>query len=760
MKTRLSDRHWIIFILFLLVVEVGWLLIDLQWIHVDYFSKKHSGVGLKEAGFVMKANDDLKRRGANSLIWEGAKEKDILYYKDSILTLAQSNAKLYLNDQTELQLSENTLVTIEEPDDKTKSEIRLRFAKGDFKARNPTNPAVIQGDDWVVNLEKGSEISLRKDKDSYEFEVISGQAKLQTAAGTQSLGDSKIFKLGTDKEIKTISKNKDLQWKDKKPIRIYVYEEQGQVQLDWQGEPSAVIVQKAGEAEVTQNISSDRSTLQVPLKLGNYKVRLSGTDGFSESKNIEVWRAPRIFLKKPLPRDRIPAGRPVEFVWTSESRIKNYQLVFKSKDSIVPVKKSEPLEDNAFKMQFDNDQDLSWTVEGIDAEGVRVPAFYESPVFIREEPLPAPQLKTPKLFDLDYSERPSGKLLFKKLNMWLKLFESRAEAKSQYDITFQWEPVPGANKYTIEVSATPDFRNPVLMETVQALEFTWRNVKYQKYFWRVAGTSAKGKLGYFSEALEIKLEDIKKVQVAKVSPLIVTPPVADLPAKAVMPKEALLVEAKPEPVAEVMVITKPNSSWGFAWMPGYKNVQANGAENIKLNLSGGVPLGLQLQYQTAQVERHIYQFTLKRSQQEFKPTPASEFALQKSLNLSETWLQVERAPVNRNYRFGFVAHESFYPIRTSSESMALTPIIAFGPKISLASAFSAEANLKSVGLSLLYSKEAYELNFDYEYKYYFSSGEKKMKYYLGTSGNALYQLKSSQTSTQVQINLLIGFDYF
>ena len=116
----------------------------------------------------------------------------------NIIVTSGSGAKLYLKDRTELQLAENTLVTLEEPENKSNSEIRLRFSKGDLKTRNPFGAARIHGNDWVVNLEKGSEVSLRKEADTFEFEILSGQATLQTGAIIQKLNESQISKFGSD----------------------------------------------------------------------------------------------------------------------------------------------------------------------------------------------------------------------------------------------------------------------------------------------------------------------------------------------------------------------------------------------------------------------------------------------------------------------------------------------------------------------------------------------------------------------------------
>ena len=100
MKNERSDRRWILFIIVLLIIEISWLLIDFRIIKISLFSNKEKISEAREAGFVINVQEQLKRRGANSLVWEATSEKEVLYFQDSILTLANSTARLNLKEQT------------------------------------------------------------------------------------------------------------------------------------------------------------------------------------------------------------------------------------------------------------------------------------------------------------------------------------------------------------------------------------------------------------------------------------------------------------------------------------------------------------------------------------------------------------------------------------------------------------------------------------------------------------------------------------
>ncbi len=770
MKNHRSDRYWVIAILFILVIEITWLLVDLQWIEIaqlSWLKRKSVQEGSKEAGYVMKSKDDLKRRGANSLIWEDTKEKDILFYQDSVLTLSQSTAKLYLLDETELQLSENTLVTLEEPTDKSTSEIRLRFSKGDLTARNPHSKTAIIGDDWVVNLEKGSEISLRKDKDAYEFEVISGAASLQTEKGAQNLTSEKILKLGNDREIISIEKNQSLQWKVKKPIRVYVFDEEAQVSLNWAGPINGLRIQKAGEEEVTQAVDSNQQTSQVNLKLGNYKVRMQDEKGVSTAQAIEVWKAPRIFLTKPLPRDRLPAGKPLEFVWTNEAGVKSYQIKFNHNQNQI---KNESSKANFHSVQFEKEQNLNWEVEGFDEEGFAIPSFYKNEVYIREQPLEAPKLKVPQIRIPEAGgdqnlEKPKDGAWLKKINRWLALLASPVQAttkkaaKNYYEISFEWEPVPGADLYFLEVSSMPDFRKPELIQNLKTNQFTWQKAQYKKYYWRVASGTSKGRMGFFSEMMEIQYEDLVKV---------VAPMVAE--EKKIENDEEKPVVQAAEPVQPQVVVTPPAAEpeskinlptgWALAWMPSFKFVDMKGEQNAKIKLAGGVPIGVLLQYRTPNFGQKFYQLSVQHSQQTWKPTPESTYPFQTKIDLAETWVFLDYARLEKSIRYGLSVHRSFYPLRTSSETVSVKEVAAVGARASWEEKSENSKHRSLMAASLGFADKAYEFSIDAEYRFYLSEKESKTRFYLGTSGNTLVQKKIDGGGTQGNLNLLFGFDQF
>lgn len=746
MRNTNADRKWIGLIVLLLIAEVLWLLVDLQWIQVPYLKKSPTS-SASEAGYIISSKKDLKRRGANSLIWEDTQAKDTLFYHDSVLTLSQSSAKLYLKDQTDLELSENTLVTLEEPEDKTKSEIRLRFSRGDLRARNPSFKTSVVGEDWVINLDKGSDIVLRKDQGSYEFEVVSGAATLQTKNGEENLTEDKILKLNDDHKVEKVEKSSNLQWKEKKPVRIYTLDEQENIPLEWNGEAKDLVINKAGSEEKNQNLDNHKQTSSVKLSHGSYKIRLKNASGLSEAKTVEVWKAPHIYLKKPLPRDRLKTNEPYEFIWTTEKGIKTYRVQFSTGST--PLKQ-ENADQNFTTMKFDQEQDLKWQVQGEDEEGFVIPPLYNNEIYLRDEPLQAPKLKVP---DVKKESNTSPGAFYQPKWYWLYAVvfnqaNARTAAKADnYEIDFAWEPVAGADQYILEVSSTPDFREPELMKTLSNTKYVWKKVKFKKYYWRVAAGSAKGRMGLFSEPMELQLDEIKVVEVP-------APPPPE-------PEPAVEVKIESPPVSTAFSIELPEipSGWGIALAPSYKYSKTSGEKETNIDLQGPVPFGIQLSFKTGWINNHNYHFNFWTSNQTWKPMPEVEFPFQDNLKVRESVLTFDRGTLNEKNRLGLILHENFISKRKTEESLTIQSQVLFGIRTSRL--FNPNEDWQNtVGLSLLTSGKIHELMFDAQSKMYLSNKENKYRWSLGIGANVVHQSHSDGGGLQSDLIFLLGLEQF
>jgi hypothetical protein len=800
-----SDRKWITLICLLLAIEIIWLLADLHLISLPFRSRSKSAEGAIEAGHIIKSQEDVEKRSADSLIWEPAKQDDILYYHDSVLTLGQSTATLYLKDQTELQMAENTLVTFEEPEAQSNAEIRLRFAKGDVKARNPFNTSKIETSDWVVHLEKGAELAMRKEQSGYEFEVLAGHATLNTEAGKEDLVESKIIKLNDDKKIETIDKSLDLKWSKPETERIYTFNDSASVPVSWSGSAQKLQISRPGAekpVEKIQAVAPKQAAAEIKLEPGNYQLRLEDEKGISSPKTVEVVKAPKIYLKKPLPRDRIQIGTPLEFVWESEKPLKGYNLKLSNGQSF-------EVSDNFKAVSFDKPQNIEWTIEARDADGFKIPSMYQSQVYLVNDALAAPKLKQPKMIDEASPEnqellkgkspaapRKSNKkipdsgraapedgeksapdssaerygFLEKAFAGWLQnkffVFESFAHAQvlRKKNVVFEWEPVEGANQYIIEISSDPEFKNPEVNETLKGTRYTWK--KYdpkKKYFWRVASGNTNGRMGLFSEAtpLEVIIEKPEAPERSGEAKNISVP-------ENEKPKENPAVSKEKEAAAsDTTAASKPiqigeaplysgQARWSFAYAPGYKAASIPGEQNTKVDLNGIVPLAFDFKYRTSEENERLYFIDFYASAQTWKSKNEVAGVTQPDLKYNEVFLSLRTAEKDSDWQFGLTAHTDFYS-RVDGPAINTENLTFLGaeaakilnPNWTLEGGYMISGSFSEAKLAALY-------------KNYFSLEETNdtSKYFYGVNLISVIQSGSYGAGQQTQLQVLLGISGF
>ena len=327
--SRRSDKHLLVVTAIFLLFEVIWLLMHSQ-VLPNPFQNKISKSQQAPAGFVMKSQHELRKRGLNSLIWENSGTDETLYYYDSVLTLSQSTATLHLNEQTEVHLSENTLVTIEPQSSASDSQIRLRFTRGDLQARNPYASTRIETDQWSLNLKQGSEVSLRQTgKENYEVEVLKGNMEFEKGSGTQtqSLNENQILKIEKNAATETLALSQDLKFEGPAKQRIYSYQEESLVPVKWIGSAEKIqIAPLNGESEIRE-LKSGETLANLALTPGKYTLRLFKAGKVSEAKELEIWKAPTLHLLSPFPRDRVRTHEQISFVWTYLPEAADYKFI-------------------------------------------------------------------------------------------------------------------------------------------------------------------------------------------------------------------------------------------------------------------------------------------------------------------------------------------------------------------------------------------------------------------------------------------------
>jgi hypothetical protein len=700
MRKKLSDGRIIAFLCAALVAEALLLLWRMQ---VNAGVDHNLVEGARRAGQVLSARNHLRRRGLNSLIWEPSQANETVYYHDSILTLEGSEALIQLEGGTEIHVSENTLVTVEPPEKRQSGEIRLKFFRGNLRARNPFVPAEVGAATLAMRIKPGSEIDLRQVNDEqFELRVQKGNVELMGAGDGPVVAGAGEFLRMEQQHVQHLRVNDDLDWVNAPPSRIYTHAQDVTALLKWKGSPERLIIQSLGVREQSVDTAGEFSK-ELRLPHGQHRLLLRSGERSSLPVDIQILKAPLIHLLSPLPRNRAGLDERILFQWNQTPGVIAHELHIDGRRTHL----RERVNGSEHTLIFGEEEDVEWSVQGMDSEGFAIPPLYTYPLHLRASPLAAPKLKSPFL------RRPaqeSSRGAFWRKPWDLLLPRAYADDVPIYEALFSWEAVAGADQYVVEISETPDFREPLLVRTVRRNEYLWKGFSLKPYYWRVAAGSRSGRLGLFSEPSRVNLQEVAKGRDAVDG--VVVRPVAPFPTPTLTPTAVPTPSSPPSRSPERRVLDARRQKRSVFWQPGYSHFNVQGDGNVSAIMSGLSPLSFRLEQPVAGADDGPrVDFTFRTFK--FEPHPRDAYSFQGDIGWSQA--SVGMLWFNADRRWGYGAGISQRPrvARADYETVKVKMDWSLGPRMEAswargrfvmiargALAFSSRAAGGSVGVEL------------------------------------------------------------
>jgi protein-S-isoprenylcysteine O-methyltransferase Ste14 len=227
---------------------------------------------------------------------------------------------------------------------------------------------------------------------------------------------------------------------------------------------------------------STRATLRKSLPDRTYWWRVRAT---TAKGDVSAWSAPRAFTKAmSAPRLLSPVGgvavsypaTPLQLTWSPVDRAAKYLVTIAADPNLGTVIGGKPVETAA--TAFTRAGALApgtyyWGVAPVDAQGnPGTPSAVESFVWVW------PSTTTPRVNDL-------------------------VAAPEVFDPQFSWDPIPGAARYEVEVSASQDFAPGSKVccpeSTIGTAYAPTQVLKDNRYYWRVRGIDVDGNPGVWNE---------------------------------------------------------------------------------------------------------------------------------------------------------------------------------------------------------------------------------------------------------------------
>lgn len=160
--------------LFFLILSITCLIIS-NYIYEKYGIIESKISKKEQIGFFSSINNNVLKKNSNRFLWMNGKSGDSLYKNDAIKTENDSSSKIKLNDGSELFLSENSMMILNQVSNK----INLNIIDGKILLKIKGNESVIVKNNEKEMTIENSIVSFSKDKDTSKsiIQVLDGEIK-------------------------------------------------------------------------------------------------------------------------------------------------------------------------------------------------------------------------------------------------------------------------------------------------------------------------------------------------------------------------------------------------------------------------------------------------------------------------------------------------------------------------------------------------------------------------------------------------------
>lgn len=735
------DRLLVSGAVLLLIIQVSFLFADLRGVITGPFMSHDKPSSTSVIGEMISTENQVRRKNQGSLFWDESRRSDELYEYDSLLTLSGSSAQVKLGQGSTLKLDENTLVVLEPSQNSKSGGIHLRFSRGTLRSKNSTDPIHLQSESFQMDIAANSEISFVSLQDgTYALEVEKGNVKVESASGeTQTIEQGEKVKIQESeiRERRVITEN--LKFSSSLPKRLYTKTFPIEVDITWHGNAERLWmihpdkseqVVSLGESLVDSPGKTEAQSTVLQLREGTHLLSLENQSQSSESFALQVRLAPEFSYFSPLPRDRVQANQNIQFTWQPLSYASSYRVELSRDPEFSSLVKKIETKKPQTQTHLSDVGSHYWRVIALDEDQTEIPAPRSYPLYIEPQPLQAPTLQAPtiRVPAEAPSHREGASLLW---HFLIPRSQAQAQQKTTEQTThpttlravFSWTEVSGADHYIIEISTTPGFENPLVIERVETTEFIWIGFEPGRYFWRVAGgrsatENTSEQKGLFSSpgvaVLERNQSTPNSGVVVEEVALLPTPtptpapqptplpvPLKDLkpkivrkpkppgpkPTPAISDRNARLDAAKiPEPKPPTEKIRRAQiESQGarfngaMYYHPVWRLTDSKNDSDIHGRFAGPIPLALSSELRVISPNQTAIEANVSFSRTDWEPKSKTELPFQKSLTDTRWQGNILYRPTESRWAFGLGVDIRSLFVRVASEEGSLQSETLFGP---------------------------------------------------------------------------------
>lgn len=475
-------------------------------------SKRVTSSARKVVGKMVFAENDVRRRHDDQIVWEGIGANEVLLNRDSVSTAGNSEARVRLRDGTVIELGENSLVMFADSDDELLIDLTRGYVQvqRDAKGASPGGKVRIVSERKEITVGRGTVTVTKEEKKEPEVYVKTGEAEVSSGNREQTVkkGEIAVLKdegIAVRKEtLKLLSPEEN--------ARLYTDGERAAVAFAWSPGEQAVgmydleISADLGFTAPVRLEKTAKTGAAASLPAGAYYWRITGRTGEGKIVSRSVVRKLSVIRDEPL-RLLAPENATaieffresplISFQWRGHPLAALYRLEISGRADFTPVLHRVDTANPGCSLQLESalkegeSAVYYWRVSAGNAESGW--SGRTSPVFtftvFRKDRLPAPQLVAP---------------LDKK-----KISVSQV---AKDEVFFSWNGEKEATGARLLFSRSEDFKT-VFREVPVASNFWSMDRAFPPgvYYWKVRQRDAAGNVSAFSAARQFTLLDIRNI---------------------------------------------------------------------------------------------------------------------------------------------------------------------------------------------------------------------------------------------------------
>lgn len=485
MKLSKSESLFVIVVLLLLAL-LGYAL------YRD-FTSRLVDEGTRIVGKLILKRNSAQRKYLNQVIWENLEKSIPLYNRDSIRTGNNSEALLVLNDGTEINVDENSMIVL----NITENAVDIGFEGGALQVigKKGSGDITITAGDKKVDIGE-SDVNLSRTEDA-ELDLAVNKGEVAVSSGTETVNVRENETAKTEAGALNVKRPPVVPISPDPGARIFLTDPDTMIPFRWDSAGKAAtlhISPSRSFRKITDTIKTEKDGANVRVKSGSYYWRVGALDDAGQIS----YSAPRkiiILEKTPLqltaPSDgslfSFAAEEPyVNFAWQKNELASGYRLeVATDREFGNVIKNVDSMTTNLATRIGEGEYFWRITMKSPVESAVQSSEVRSFSVKKKKE-LRAPELVRPQ------ESRSLGKGLF-----------------ASEGVIFNWIPDPEAAQNELWISADSQFpeENRIVTESTNNFLIIKESLGTGKYFWKVRSKDIRGKFSQFSQANSFNIVD-------------------------------------------------------------------------------------------------------------------------------------------------------------------------------------------------------------------------------------------------------------